>query len=245
MFKDAALKEHVPTAVIHQPEYWPWVGFFHKVLYCDTLVILDHVQSRKRSNITRNLIRTEEGTMHLTIPVNAEFGQKINEVTTVEPRSWQQNHYDNIRRFYSKTTGFRKFNGVLERYYKEHVHADLLEADVSALLVAFKLLGLEPKIILSSTLDPVGRKEDMLIDILKKIGINRYLSGTGLLSYADVNKFKEAGIELRIQEFEHPTYRQQWEPFISGLSALDFIMNTGDRAGEIIRLLRPAFQDGR
>ena len=118
-----------------------------------------------------------------------------------------------------------------------------MEADVSALLVAFKLLRLEPKIILSSTLDPVGRKEDMLIDILKKIGINRYLSGTGLLSYADVNKFKEAGVELRIQEFEHPTYRQQWEPFISGLSALDFIMNAGDRAGEIIRLLRPAFQD--
>lgn len=79
----------------------------------------------------------------------------------------------------------------------------------------------------------------MLIDILKKIGINRYLSGNGILSYADRSKFNAAGIELLIQRFKPPVYEQQWRPFIPGLSVLDLLFNTGEKAGEIIRLLRP------
>lgn len=235
---DENRKDHVPVAVIHKPEYWPWTGFFDKMLYCDTLVILDHVQIKKRSNVTRNVIRTPEGAPFLTIPVNAEFGQKINEVTTVNPVSWQQNHYDRIRQAYSKTIGFEIFGEVLEKYYKQQMHTHLLEADVSALSIAFELLKLKPKVIMSSTLGPEGRKEDLLIDILRKTGVKRYVSGTGILAYADINKFEAAGIELLIQRFEPPIYEQQWKPFIPGLSILDLLLNTGEKASDIIRLRR-------
>ena len=42
---------------IHQPEFMPWLGYFHKMKMADVYVILDKVQFKKRYFENRNYIR--------------------------------------------------------------------------------------------------------------------------------------------------------------------------------------------
>ena len=47
------------TMAMHQPNYVPWLGYFHKLARCDTFVHLDTVQfPRGQSFGARNRIRT-------------------------------------------------------------------------------------------------------------------------------------------------------------------------------------------
>jgi len=40
------------TVVIHQPDFMPYLGFFHRLLQCDLYIALDHVQFSKADGIT-------------------------------------------------------------------------------------------------------------------------------------------------------------------------------------------------
>ena len=42
-----------------QPDYLPYLGFFHKMINCDKYMIVDHVQYSKKSFQTRYKIRPE------------------------------------------------------------------------------------------------------------------------------------------------------------------------------------------
>ena len=54
---------------VHQPEFMPWLGFFHKARMADVLVLLDDAQYRKNYFHNRNRIRTPDGWVWVTVPV--------------------------------------------------------------------------------------------------------------------------------------------------------------------------------
>jgi hypothetical protein len=42
---------------VHQPNYLPWLGYFHKLALCDVFVFFDHVQMPGgKSFVSRNAI---------------------------------------------------------------------------------------------------------------------------------------------------------------------------------------------
>ena len=59
------------------------------------------------------------------------------------------------------------------------------------------------------------------------------------LIYMDMDKFKEADIEIIIQSYEHPQYSQLWAKenngdFISHLSVIDLLFNCGEKSLEVL-----------
>ena len=60
------------TISIHQPAYNPWLGYINKISLSDLFIFLDTVQFEKNSFINRNKIKTPQGTMWLTIPVQSK-----------------------------------------------------------------------------------------------------------------------------------------------------------------------------
>ena len=67
-------------AVILQPFYLPWAGYFGMIDAADTFVFADDVQFSKQSWQCRNKIKIDNNPIWLSVPVNTKFGQKINEV---------------------------------------------------------------------------------------------------------------------------------------------------------------------
>ena len=57
------------TAAIHQPQYLPYLGFFHKVAQSDVFVVMDDAQFQRRGVQHRNRIKTSAGEQWLTVPV--------------------------------------------------------------------------------------------------------------------------------------------------------------------------------
>jgi hypothetical protein len=66
-----------------------------------------------------------------------------------------------------------------------------------------------------------------LVAICKEVEADIYLSGPSGINYLELNKFD--GIEVIYHEFKHPIYRQQFSPFIEGMSALDYLFNEGGK----------------
>jgi len=86
-----------------------------------------------------------------------------------------------------------------------------------------------------SALEVEGKKMDLVIDMVKKVGGNSYLSGVGAVGYQDEEVFKNCGVELIYQRFVHPRYAQMHGDFVEGMSVVDTLFNVG--ADEVVKLL--------
>ena len=49
------------TFSCHQPNFLPWIGYFHKIANSDVFIILDEVQYSKNSVANRNKIKGNQG----------------------------------------------------------------------------------------------------------------------------------------------------------------------------------------
>jgi hypothetical protein len=81
--------------------------------------------------------------------------------------------------------------------------------------------------VLSSSLQPSGAATDLLIELVRAVGGDVYLSGGGAAGYEEPDRFAAAGIELRPQAFAHPVYVQGKGEFVPGLSVLDPLLHLG------------------
>ena len=64
--------------IIHQPDFMPWLGFFHKLSLCNEFLVFDHVQiSNGKSWSSRNKILLNGKPFWLTIPTIKSKNQRI------------------------------------------------------------------------------------------------------------------------------------------------------------------------
>ena len=213
---------------IHQPEHMPWLGFFEKMLRADAFVLLDDVQFSKGDFQNRNRIKGRGGAQWLTVPVAHRFGQKINEVE-VAGGAWRARHWKTLRSCYERAAHFEEFAGEFEEFYRRP-WAKLSELNVEAISLLARAFGVEKRFVLSSTLGTVGHKSELVLNICKAVGATYYYSGRAGSAYLDAEAFRRAGLEIVVQEFEHPVYEQLFmkeQGFVANLSAVDLLFNRG------------------
>src|SRR5829696_3796305 len=95
------------TVAIHQPQYLPYLGFFHKLYHCDLFVALDNVQFQKNGVQNRNKIKTSQGWQWLTVPVLHDFGQLIQAVQISPNVPWQRKHWSTLVSNYGRAPFFQ------------------------------------------------------------------------------------------------------------------------------------------
>ena len=103
-------------AVILQPGYLPWLGFFEQLQRADVFVIYDDVQFDKRGWRNRNRVKGPDGPVWLTVPViqKGRFRQKVTQVSIDNDYPWRRKHLEAIRRYYSRTPYFDRYFPELE-----------------------------------------------------------------------------------------------------------------------------------
>jgi len=222
-------------AVILQPGYLPWIGFFDLAAKSDIFVILDCVQYDKRSWRNRNRIRTPDGWQWLTVPVitKGRYLQRIDETRIDNTKNWAQKHLTAIATHYSRSPYFADYFGLLEEVLRRDWEY-LLELDMRLIRALDDAFGLGTNYVMASSLSPSGRKMELLIDICKKVGANRYLNGDTGRAYLREEPFEQNGIALEFHNYTHPVYRQCYDGFVSHMSAIDLLFNYGRRSREFI-----------
>jgi len=217
---------------IHQPNYLPWMGLIHKILESDIFVVLDDVQFVRGKNfVTRSQIKTSGGPKWITIPVhNKNDFLPINQIKINNDIPWKDEHWNKIIQNYNKAEFFSDYNTLIKNSIYQKWE-NISEMNVSLIQQIFKILKIKKRIQFSSELNVKGAGLEKIINIIKDVGGNEYLSGKGIgsLRYINGNEkmFEENKIKLTFQKFVHPEYFQLHGDFISKLSILDSIFNIG------------------
>ncbi|SHJ49035.1 WbqC-like protein family protein [Anaerocolumna jejuensis DSM 15929] len=211
---------------IHQPDYFPYLGYFYKISKADLFVYLDDAQFSNDNMHHRNNIKTSQGTKRITIPLDYHFKDAINEVRTKDELGWKKKHLDLLTANYSNA-----------RYYKEifPVVKELLLtkyenlADMNMTINRFILagFGLRTAIVKASELNVDSKKEQRILDICTILRANEYYSGLGARAYQAKEDFLDRGIALTYTDYKPFKYPQQGEGFEGNLSVLDFLFNCG------------------
>lgn len=225
---------------VHQPQYLPWLGYFDKVDKSDGFVFLDTVQYKPREYQNRNKIRAKNGWLWLSVPVVSKgLGfQRICDVMIDNNFDWQKKHWRSLTGNYGKAGFFKKHSGFFEGVYSRRWDK-LMDLNIDIIKYLLKELGIETKLYYESQIGTTAQATARIVEICKKLKATIYLSGTGGKSYLEEEKFKEAGLELRYQNFAHPVYRQRYaagkDSFLPYMSAIDLLFNEGKNSIKILR----------
>ncbi len=222
------------TVSIHQPGYIPWMGFFKKIQSSNTFVFLDDVQFEKNGWHNRNKIKMSENWMWLTIPVKAKLGMNLNEIKIDYSSNWINKHKRSIELNYSKTKFFKEYWGRLEKIF-EKKHEFLIDLNIEVINEILEILDIKRKIILSSSLNITKKKSERILEICKSVNASNYISGIMGEGYLDIEEFEKNAITVNIQDYQHPIYKQNYEPFLPNMSIIDLLFNQGSDSKEILR----------
>jgi len=220
------------VVAIHQPNFFPWLGYFDKIARADVFVFLDHVQFQKKGGNYANRVRMFSGgeqTTWVTAPVvRSESGvRRIDEVELDPAQPWRQKIRKTIENTYRRAPRFEEVWPAIAELV-ENPTGSLAEYNITAVRRIAEAIGLDrTKFATSSSLEPAGEATEMLVGITKALEGTVYLAGGGAEGYQDDALFEAAGIEPRRQRFEHPRYGQLSAEPVDGLSVIDALMSLG------------------
>jgi len=89
-------------------------------------------------------------------------------------------------------------------------------------------LNIKTEIIFDSELDVTGKSSEHLLNICKKLGATKYLSGPGGRDYLNEKIFEQNKIKVEYQKYNPIIYSQMHtKSFVPNLSILDLLFNMG------------------
>jgi hypothetical protein len=226
------------TVAIHQPNFLPWLGYFHKLLNCDVFIFLDDAQfPRGKSFVSRVSVKSPGGPLWLTVPVQGKGSfLPIKNTVMVDPEKWRKKHLKTLQSCYARAPFFAEYFPAIQQVYD--LECSLL-ADFNISLIK-RLAGVfssSPHMVRSSELNlDYDGSLDHLVKLVRCMGGTRYLTGKGrgTLRHLDQSAFAREGIEVVFQSFVHPEYPQLWGEFIPNLSIVDLIFNCGEQSEKIL-----------
>ena len=219
---------------IHQPEHLPWLGFFHKIRQADVFVVLDNVQFRRNYFQNRNKVKTATGWSWITVPVKNEgINTKIKDIKIDNSKRWTRKCRNSIHYSYKKAQHFSKYAGIFEDFYNKKWYK-LADLNIQLIKKILELLSINVRILKASDLAIEGNGNTLILDICRKLDADVYLSGISGKEYLKLHEFKESGIVVIFQEFQHPIYKQLYQPFIPCMSIIDLLFNAGPESSDIL-----------
>lgn len=223
------------TVVVLQSNYIPWKGYFDLIHDADLFVFHDDLQYTKGDWRNRNRIKTSTGIRWLTIPVGSDTNRLICDVAIPDP-TWQIRHWNQLLAHYRATPFLHNYKKPLEAFYLKKQWKNLSSLNQALIrFISTEFLGVSTRFADSRDLRPEGTKQERLLDLLKKVGATRYVSGPSAKGYVTPAAFEASGIELVWKDYSgYPDYPQVHTPFEHSVSILDLLFHLGPRSSEYI-----------
>lgn len=191
---------------IHQPNFLPWMGYFHKIALSDTFVFLDHVQYTKKSFTKRVKIHKPNNILsdqYITVPLkkHSDFAS-INSLQIATGNHWQHKISTQIYESYHKAPYYYQIEPLISIFFTQPLKDNNFSTfNIEIIKYISNLLGIAPNWVVSSELKIPYSGPDVNIDILKFLNGTTYLSGMGAKKYQDENQFKELNVDLEYSDY--------------------------------------------
>jgi len=220
---------------IHQPQYFPWPPYVHKVMSADIFVYLDTVQFSKNGLQNRNQIKTPQGPQWLTIPVKQHLGQRLLGTTVADSHA-STKHWKTLLANYARTVGFARWRNELQSLLEEPSEL-LTEVTIASTEWMLDKMSVAARRVRASEIaHTTGEASRLIASICNSLKADSYLTGTGALAYINPSDFSAIGCHILVQQWKPFTYKQAHPEigFVPDLSSLDLLLNCPDEAAGLI-----------
>lgn len=226
------MTDHLRLCAIHQPNFFPWLGFFDKIRQADAFVFLDAVAyprsgSKGMGSWTNRVRINVQGQPHwIGCPVLRQpLGAPISSILIDGSQPWQGKLLKTLEVNYRRAANFANGMALIEPLIR-NAEGSLAEYNRFSIITIAGHLGLECHFLTQSELDTSGAGTDLLIDLTRRAGCDGYLAGGGAGGYQQDSLFSDSGVELVYQNFRTRVYGPV-DRFIPGLSVIDYILHDG------------------
>ena len=220
---------------IHQANYFPYPGFFHKINQADVFVIQDDVKFVNRTTNRNKIISSSEYTW-INVPIKK--GHKSLPIMDVKINNeipWGKINLKKICAGYNKAKFFHLYKDYFENLYKKEWN-NIFDLNFETIKQVLRWLDIKVEIVIESELRVSGQPTERLVKVCKKLGADTYISGIGGKRYLDEKLFEKNKIILKYQNYNPITYHQyRSKSFIPNLSIIDLLANVGSESGKLLK----------
>lgn len=222
----------------HQPDFFPYLGYFYKIWQSDIFVFSDNVQFSKSGRHNYNEILTGNGPMRFTLPVS-QHTVNLNEIQIAADQhridtmlKTLHMEYHNADNFYA---AWPFISALLEQ---APAYGNLAEFNIFCITEIWKRnhIGFDRVFLRSSDLDLKERRDARIIEMCQKLDCDTYYSGSGAKDYHIEADYETAGIKLVYSDYKPFRYPQQKpkrfrgsgehrRDFVPNMSIIDYMMN--------------------
>ena len=220
---------------IHQANYFPYPGFFHKINQADVFVIQDDVKFENRVT-NRNKIISSSGYTWINVPIKK--GHKSLPIMDVKINNeipWGKINLKKICAGYNKAKFFHLYKDYFENLYKKEWN-NIFDLNFETIKQVLRWLDIKVEIVVESELRVSGQPTERLVKVCKKLGADTYISGIGGKRYLYEKLFEKNKIIIKYQNYNPIRYLQHTpESFIPNLSIIDLLANVGSESGKLLK----------
>ena len=215
----------------HQPNFFPYMGYFYKIAKSDLFVFSDDVKfsnSKTGDMHNYNYIKGPNGKQKITMPVSRPSNALMSDVRVCYDEKQIRGILVAVKQYYGKAPFFDEvyedFRFAFEALFDLH---DIRLVDFNRLAITrfCRKFGIETEMKWSPGFSV--KKNARLVEMCKHFGADAYLCGSGAADYIDEAEFEAAGIKLVRSGYAPPVYPQRYGDFVPNLSVLDWIFNMG------------------
>lgn len=214
---------------ILQPTYWARTHVWNRILSSDIYVWLDSVKFSRSATKweDRTIVEAPDGRpIVLRLPLRGSRGVPwciagLNE-------GWRK-HHTTITQCYSKRTYWDVVSPVVSYVYRDECPT-IDKMCWRTFEGVSSLLQPQCQFVRSSELGVKSSKGNLVLDLVRSVGGTAYISGTPGLSYLPLNRFREARVEVIVQNWRAPVTRHG----LANPSTLDLIADIGTDAARSV-----------
>lgn len=223
------------TIVISQPMFFPWIGIFEQVRLANIYVHYDDVQiPQGRSFVTRVQLKAPQGIVWLTVPVVHQGKQLIRDVRIDDTQPWRSRQLKTLQHLYAKAPFATEMLQIADEVLSNK-SPFLSELNRHAIELISGYFGLQCEFKLSSDFSTASSSTLKLLETVRLLHGDIYVTGHGARNYMDHEMFEREGVRVEYMNYERAPYPQLHGDFNPHVSILDLIANTGKEGRRYIR----------
>lgn len=214
---------------IMQPYFFPYIGYYSLIAYCDEFVFFDTPQYIERGWINRNrILKQNGGTVYITVPTRkTPRSTAIKDIAINNDIKWKDKIYGQLS-YYKKKAPYYKYVIDIVQSVLEKKEDSLATLCIDSINTICDELGIYTKCRTFSEMAVdvgiVNAPDEWALKITKEMGFDTYVNPPGGVSFFDRQKYIEAGIWLEFLKQDLKPYIQRTGDFESGLSIIDVMM---------------------
>lgn len=234
--------EYSNVVVITQPMYFPWIGFLSQLSMADTIIWLDDVQYSKGSFTNRVQLKTGENVSWLTCNLRDKGKNYLIKDLELSSIDVIDHHYQRLKRAYFSSSYFEEIQNVFRKTWAGD--NSLCETLIKSSQNLCNQIGFcLPRQYRSSEMHVLGKGSRRVLDLVKSVGGDLYLTGHGAKNYLHHKEFNKFGVDVHYMIYDGFHWMQSGQNFTPYVTGLDLIANVGPNVRQ--KCLKKASLDWR